>query len=105
MKTITKSKNWSFIFMMAIAVSCSDSKSGSQQGTENQPKTYKVIELQAQSTTMYKDYPTTLQGQQTMEIRPKITGYIDEILVDEGAHVTKGQLLFRLFANDMQASV
>jgi membrane fusion protein (multidrug efflux system) len=54
---------------------------------------------------LYKDYPTTLQGQQTVEIRPKISGYIDEILVDEGAHVSKGQTLFRIFANDIQATV
>jgi len=105
MKTTKQFKNWSFIVIMAIAVSCSNSRGGSEQGAVSQPKTYKVIELQAQSTTMYKDYPTTLQGQQTVEIRPKIAGYIDEILVDEGAHVSKGQLLFRLFANDMQASV
>jgi membrane fusion protein (multidrug efflux system) len=63
------------------------------------------MELQPQSTTLYKDYPTTLQGQQTVEIRPKISGYIDEILVDEGAHVSKGQTLFRIFANDIQATV
>src|SRR5690606_13785444 len=49
--------------------------------------------------------PTTLQGQQTVDIRPKISGYIEEILVDEGAQVKKGQVLFRIFANDIQASV
>lgn len=105
MKTTKQFRNWSFIFIMAVAVSCSNSKGESQQVAGSQPKTYKVIELQKQSTTMYKDYPTTLQGQQTVEIRPKIAGYIDEILVDEGAHVNKGQVLFRLYANDMQASV
>jgi membrane fusion protein (multidrug efflux system) len=90
---------------MAAAVSCSNPKGGNQQQAGGQPKTYKVIALQPQSTTMYKDYPTTLQGQQTVEIRPKISGYIEQILVDEGAYVTKGQTLFRIFANDIQASV
>ncbi len=90
--------------MLALAVSCSDSQNGSQQAN-NQPKSYKVISLQPQSTTLYKEYPTTLQGQQTVEIRPKIAGYIDAILVDEGAYVKKGEVLFRLFANDIQASM
>jgi membrane fusion protein, multidrug efflux system len=105
MKTTKQLRNWGFIFVMAVTVSCSDKQGGNQQQVTSQPKTYKVITVQPQSTTMYKDYPTTLQGQQTVEIRPKIAGYIDEILVDEGAHVKKGQVLFRLFANDIQASV
>jgi len=105
MKTINIFKSLGFIWMMVVAISCSNSQGGNQQGASSQPKTYKVIELQPQSTTMYKDYPTTLQGQQTVEIRPRIAGYIDEILIDEGAHVKKGEVLFRIFANDIQASV
>jgi len=105
MKTINIFKPLVFLWVMAMAVSCSNSQGGNQQGLGGQPKTYKVISLQPQSTTMYKDYPTTLQGQQTVEIRPKIAGYIDEILIDEGAHVKKGEVLFRIFANDIQASV
>ena len=105
MKTTKQFRNWGYIFIMAATVACSDTQGGSQQQPASQPKTYKVIALQPQSTTMYKDYPTNLQGQQTVEIRPKIAGYIDEILVDEGAQVKKGQVLFRIFANDIQASV
>ncbi len=104
MKTFRQFKNLGFVFMLMAAGSCADSQGGSQQAN-NQPKSYRVIALQPQSTTLYKDYPTTLQGQQTVEIRPKIAGYIDEILVDEGAHVKKGEVLFRLFANDIQASM
>lgn len=106
MKKINTLKTLGCILVMAVVASCSNSKGGSQQQAgEQPPKTYKVIELKPQSTTMYKDYPTTLQGQQTVDIRPKISGYIEEILVDEGAQVKKGQVLFRIFANDIQASV
>jgi membrane fusion protein (multidrug efflux system) len=94
-----------YLLLTGTVISCSNSQGGNQQGMTSQPKTYKVIALQPQSTTMYKDYPATLQGKQTVEIRPKIAGYIDEILIDEGAHVKKGEILFRLFANDIQASV
>ena len=66
-------------------------------------KEYKVTEIKPQSTTLYKEYPAILKGQQTVEIRPKIAGYIEQILVDEGAYVKKGQLLFRINDNDLQA--
>lgn len=40
--------------------------------------------------------PATIQGQQVVEIRPKVDGYIEAIYVAEGANVHKGQLLFKI---------
>jgi membrane fusion protein (multidrug efflux system) len=68
-------------------------------------KQYPVMSVTLQSTQLFKDYAATLKSQQTVEIRPKITGYIEKIMVDEGAYVKKGQLLFRLNSNDLQATV
>ena len=93
------------VLMMVTAISCSNQPKAGQPGGANAVKEYPVIAVQSQSTQLYKDYPTKLQGQQTVEIRSKITGYIDQILVDEGAFVKKGQLLFRINANDVQAMV
>lgn len=87
-------------------VSCGQKQQGGAPGgVPGQVKEYPVIAVTPQSTQLFKDYPTKLQGQQTVEIRSKITGYIDKIMVDEGALVKKGQILFRLNANDLQASV
>ncbi len=91
--------------VLIAATSCSNKQKNGQSGTAQQVKEYPVIAVKLQSTQLYKDYPTKLQGQQTVEIRSKIAGYIEQILVDEGAYVKKGQLLFRLNANDIQAMV
>lgn len=106
MKTIIKIRNFGFILMVLITFSCGQKPQGAgQAGAAGQVKEYPVITVTAQSTRLFKDYPTTLQGQQTVEIRSKITGYIEQILVDEGAFVKRGQVLFRLNANDIQATV
>lgn len=105
MKTMLQFRNLTFILLLLVAVSCSNSQEGGRPETAGQVKAYKVITLEPQSTTLYKDYPTNLQGKQTVEIRPKIAGYIEETLVDEGSYVKKGQVLFRLNANDIEASV
>ncbi len=55
-----------------------------------------VVKLSETNTQQYYDYPATVRGQQNVEIRPKVDGYISEILVDEGAQVSKGQVLFRI---------
>jgi len=91
------------ILMMVAAISCNNKPNAGQPG--GAVKEYPVIAVKSQSTQLFKDYPTKLQGQQTVEIRSKIAGYIEQILVDEGAVVKKGQVLFRLNANDIQAMV
>ncbi len=91
--------------VLIAATSCSNKQKNGQSGTVQQVKEYPVFAVKPQSTRLFKDYPTKLQGQQTVEIRSKIAGYIEQILVDEGAYVKKGQVLFRLNANDIQAMV
>ena len=93
------------ICLMAITISCSDQPKAGATGSAGKVKEYPVIAVKTQSTTLFKDYPTKLQGQQTVEIRSKIAGYIEKIFVDEGAFVKKGQVLFRLNADDIQATV
>lgn len=106
MKTITQIRNFGILLVAFAAFSCSGKlKGGGQAGTVAQVKEYPVIVVKQQSTKLYKDYPAKLQGQQTVEIRSKISGYIEQILVDEGAFVRKGQVLFRLNNNDIQAIV
>jgi membrane fusion protein (multidrug efflux system) len=106
MGTIILSRRLGVIVLFLVAFSCSKKQqAGGPNGDPTQVKEYPVMTTTPQSTQLFKDFPTQLQGQQTVEIRPKISGYIDQILVDEGAYVKKGQVLFRLNANDIQATV
>lgn len=93
------------LIALAVVACGKKQQAGAPGGPGGQVKEYSVIAVSAQSTQLFKDYPAKLEGQQTVEIRSKITGYIDQILVDEGALVRKGQVLFRLNSNDLQATV
>ncbi len=68
-------------------------------------KAYKVLEIQPQTFTAYADFPATIEGEQNVEIRPKIDGYIERIYVDEGAAVRKGQVLFKISAPQYEQEV
>ncbi|MEL7587289.1 MAG: efflux RND transporter periplasmic adaptor subunit [Prolixibacteraceae bacterium] len=105
MKTIKQFGRLAILFSLMAASSCSRNPGAGQAGAAGQIREYQVMEIKKDSITLYKDYPTTLQGQQTVEIRAKIAGYIEEILVDEGDRVKKGQVLFRINANDVLAMV
>jgi len=60
------------------------------------PKDYAVLVVQPRSATTYTDFPATIQGENIVEIRPMVDGYLEAIYVQEGAMVKKGQLLFRI---------
>lgn len=68
-------------------------------------KDYQVITISPRSTTLNIDYPATIEGQQNVEIRPKIDGYVEKIYVDEGATVKQGQLLFQIRAPQYEQEV
>lgn len=103
MKTIMQNKTVGFILILLAVASCTNKQEGGRSGMANQVKEYAVMAVKSEPTKLFKNYPTTLQGQQTVEIRSKIAGYIEQIFVDEGAFVKKGELLFRLNDNDLQA--
>lgn len=76
-----------------------------QQGAAGAPAAFAVFTVSPQTAILSTDYPATLQGQQNIEIRPKVDGYIENIYIDEGSVVKKGQLLFKLNAPQYQQDV
>ena len=44
--------------------------------------------------TIYDEFPGTTQASQTVNIIPRVLGYIDSLHFTDGAMVEKGQLLF-----------
>lgn len=92
------------ILLLFCACGNNPEKTNEDAGTAAVP-TYPVFKVIAQTATLQTEYPATLQGQQNIEIRPKIDGYIDHIYIDEGEVVKKGQLLFRISAPQYQQDV
>lgn len=67
-----------------------------QQATVPQAPSLKVSTLKKQDITIYNSYSTNIQGLQNVEIWPKVAGFVQNIYVEEGQKVKKGQLLFKL---------
>lgn len=55
---------------------------------------YAVITLSTSSSELEASYPATIKGKQDIEIRPKVSGFITKLCIDEGSTVRKGQPLF-----------
>lgn len=90
-----------------LLVSCGNKQNSSADAASAAPPApaYPAFKVIAQTASLQTGYPATLQGQQNIEIRPKIDGYIEKIYIDEGEVVKKGQLLFRISAPQYQQDV
>ncbi|KQX15370.1 efflux RND transporter periplasmic adaptor subunit [Flavobacterium sp. Root420] len=99
----------SFLSILAASViiaSCGNKNDKSAQaGGAPQVKEYKTLTLEPKTATLYTDFPASIQGQQNIEIRPRVEGYIDKIFVDEGAVVKTGQPLFKISAPEYEQEV
>ncbi len=85
---------WPAIIYLLTLVACSTETSNAPQAAGPMP--FAVLQVAKQSVTVNQEYIANLQGQQNVEIRPKVSGFIQKIYIDEGEEVKKGQLLFKL---------
>jgi len=79
------------LLIALLIVSC-----GKKKEIKDAPKDFAVLTLQPRTITTYNDFPATMQGENIVEIRPMVDGYLEAIFVQEGAVVKKNQLLFRI---------
>ncbi len=72
---------------------------GNEEQNDEKP-VFPVIEVFSDNVDLDIDYVADMHAAQNVEIRARVEGYLEEILVDEGRQVKKGQLLFKI--NDQE---
>lgn len=89
------------LILKLFLVGCNDSKD-----VQNSIEAYKFGHVLKKDTVYFKEFVATIQAQNKVEIRTKLLGYIQSVLIDEGDYVKEGQLLFTLnakeFDNDLR---
>lgn len=83
----------SLCLIVSVLSACKQAKTTAKTSA---PQTYGVLTLGPRSTTIYNDFPATIEGIEIVQLRPMVDGYLEKIYVPEGANVNKGQLLFHL---------
>lgn len=68
---------------------------GSETNHQDAEKAFiPVISLEQTSTTIHTDYIADIEAVKNVEIRARVKGYLEKIVVDEGQEVREGQVLF-----------
>lgn len=95
-------KNLAFLYLSfaLIIISCKKETSSPPP-----PPTYPVTTVSKQNVMGYIDFPAEIEGEDNVIVRPKISGYINQVLVEEGDIVSVGQPLFKLETNVLSQNV
>lgn len=72
---------------------------------QHQQSTFTATVVVQQDTVIYRDYVCQIRSSQHIELRALEKGYIQNIYVDEGQPVKKGQLMFRILPVVYQAEM
>lgn len=91
----------SLLFTISFLTACSGGQEKKAKGKDPIP----VIKLASTSIEIPQSYVADVQAVQFVEIKPKVEGFVEAVLVDEGEHVKKGQVLFKLSSAELYEEV
>jgi len=97
-------KNFVIILALLLFISsCSGNPKTAASRAEPDAQTVEVVPVASQKLATVFTLPAQLIAFQTVDIYPKVNGFIDVIRVDRGSRVHKGELIIRLSAPELVA--
>jgi membrane fusion protein, multidrug efflux system len=99
---MNKKSNLLLLLLSVLVVSCGSKQSGKPNFGDDE---YAVVTISGQNAELQTAYPASVKGIQDVEIRPKVSGFITKLCVQEGQSVKKGQLLFEIDNETYKAAV
>lgn len=90
---------------MSVSFVCLYTSCKPQKEAREEEKEFLVTTPAVADTLITKDYVCQIRSINHIELRAQEKGYLQKIYVDEGQHVKKGQLLFKIMPNLYEAEV
>lgn len=89
----------------AVLAACSHSHAQSTSNAAPPPPSVTVAEVIARPLHHWDELTGELQAVNTVEVRPRVSGFIDSVEFIEGARVRKGQVLFQIDPRPFQIEI
>ncbi|OZG73189.1 efflux transporter periplasmic adaptor subunit [Hahella sp. CCB-MM4] len=91
---------------LLLLSACNESSPPPQTaGGKMPPMPVTVAKVLYETISEWDEYTGRLEAPQTVELRPRVSGYIDKVLFTEGSIVKQGDLLFLIDPRQYQAEV
>ena len=93
----------SFAVLAAAAVLAACTAQAKQEAAAPPPAAVTITDVAFKDLRQWDDFTGRLEAVDTVDIRPRVSGYIDGARFEEGARVRKGQVLFQIDPRPYQA--
>jgi len=80
--------------LLLIALAGCDAQGQAQDNAMPPPPEVEVAEVKAEQVTLWGAFSGRVEAPQTVELRPRVSGYIDQVNFEEGELVSEGDVLF-----------
>lgn len=81
-----------FAVMLGFLAGCD--AQGQSNTSAPPPPQVEVAEVRAEQVTLWGAFSGRIEAPQTVELRPRVSGYIDQVAFEEGELVSEGDVLF-----------
>ncbi|OLO08822.1 efflux transporter periplasmic adaptor subunit [Salinicola sp. MH3R3-1] len=102
--TTSLSRGLGVLLIIALLAGC-DARGEAQTASAPPPPAVDVATVLVEPVTLRETFTGRVASPQTVQLRPRVTGYIDEVAFEEGELVEAGDLLFRIDPRPYEARV
>jgi multidrug efflux system membrane fusion protein len=93
------------LFSFILLISGCDSTLEAEEAVAPAPTSVSVAEVISERVTEWDDLSGRLDATESVELRPRVSGYISEVVFTAGAKVTEGDILFKIDPESYRADV
>ncbi|MDR5884797.1 efflux RND transporter periplasmic adaptor subunit [Vreelandella janggokensis] len=93
-----------FLLLIVLLTGC-EAKSEEAAAAPPPPPEVEVVDIVAQPVVLSESFTGRVEAAETVELRPRVSGYIEEVAFEEGELVEQGDLLFQIDPRPYQARV
>lgn len=90
---------------LLLALAGCDARGQDQHDSAPPPPEVEVAEVKAEPVTLWGAFSGRIEAPHTVELRPRVSGYIDQLQFEEGELVKEGDVLFIIDPRPYQARV
>ncbi len=94
-----------FLGLAVLLAGCSRGSADVATAATPPPPAVTVAAVVAKPLRDWEQFTGRLEAVESVEVRPRVNGFIDSVQFAEGSRVRKGQLLFRIDPRPFQAEV
>lgn len=101
-------RSWTIILFLLVTALLTGCEAKSQEAAASSappPPEVDVVDVVAQPVVLSESFTGRVEAAETVELRPRVSGYIQEVAFEEGELVEQGDLLFLIDQRPYQARI